>query len=122
MSIWKRIRSASTGRFVGKAEAEKRPAETVTETVKVPKTPWSRLSRAERDKTDDDAGLAARSLVRILDNLAPAHQREFIDELGHVLQSGHAYKILECLEDWAATAIVDSHPDLAKQLMGTPDL
>jgi len=31
--IWKRVRDALTGRFVKRDEAEKRPAETVTETV-----------------------------------------------------------------------------------------
>ena len=39
MSIWKRIRSAISGRFVTKAEAEKSPNTTIAETVKRPDKP-----------------------------------------------------------------------------------
>lgn len=39
MSIWKRVRSAITGRFVKQAEAEKNPNTTIAETVKKDEKP-----------------------------------------------------------------------------------
>lgn len=36
MGVWTRVRDAITGRFVSRAEAKRRPATTVTETVEEP--------------------------------------------------------------------------------------